>query len=213
MTKSVAIVDYGVSNLFNVSRMIEAQGAKALITKHPEEVLSADGVILPGVGAFPEAMRQLAANELIAPIQERAKQNKPILGICLGMQLLLTSSDEGGFTKGLNIIPGKVEKIPGTDLDGKVVKRPHIGWNRLYIKDAKSSDALLKELPDFPFVYFLHSFFPRLDDLSFGVAETLYGGRRFYTMIRSGAIVGCQFHPERSGEAGERMLSNFIDCL
>ena len=208
----VAVIDYGVGNLLSVSRALVHCGARVKVTADPAVILAADRVILPGVGAFANGMAALRASGLDRVVRQVAAAGMPLLGICLGMQLLLESSDEFGATDGLGLIPGQVLQIPSDASDGERNKIPHIGWNALTLPSGRSSwgDGLLDGLAAGEAMYFVHSFMAQPTDPAHRLADCLYGGIAVSAAVQRGAVLGCQFHPEKSGEAGLRVLSNFI---
>ena len=197
----IAVVDYGAGNLRSVELALERLGEPPCITRNPDELLAADGVILPGVGAFSEAMQALAASGVIPALQEVARQGTPLLGICLGMQALFEGSEEGPGVQGLGLIPGRVRRLPDCGL-----KIPHMGWNHLV--PAKGS-PLLKGLPEQPYVYFVHSFACEAADAADVLTVTSYGVA-FHSAVQRGNVMGMQFHPEKSGKAGAALLRNFL---
>ncbi|MBO6303116.1 MAG: imidazole glycerol phosphate synthase subunit HisH [Ruminiclostridium sp.] len=194
-----AIIDYGAGNLFSVKNALDYIGAPCTVTKDPSELESADRLILPGVGAFPDAMKALGETGLIPAIKEQAKK-KPLLGICLGMQMLFDKSFEFGETEGLGLIHGTVELMtpPGLLI-------PQIGWNRLIYNE---KCALLDGLGDEPYVYFVHSYAAKCASENVA-AYTDYGGN-VPACVFAGNVFGCQFHPEKSGETGLAILRNFL---
>jgi len=195
----IAIVDYGLGNLKSILYALERLGQEAVITSSVNQVASADGIILPGVGAFRRGMENLNKAALGAVLKESVKAGKPILGICLGMQLLFSQSSEHGKSSGLNIIPGKVERFaPG-------LKVPHMGWNQIH-KTRPSS--LLAGIPEGAFFYFAHSYYPIPADAGVSVGVTEYGGQ-FASAVELGRVFATQFHPERSGNLGLHVLENF----
>ena len=194
-----AIIDYGAGNLFSVKNALDYIGAESTVTKSAADLESADRIILPGVGAFPDAMKALGETGLIDTIKEQA-QKKPLLGICLGMQMLFDKSFEFGETDGLGLIPGTVELMTPPDL-----LIPQIGWNRLIYNE---KCALLDGLGDEPYVYFVHSYAAHCDGKNVA-AYTDYGGS-VPACVFSGNVYGCQFHPEKSGETGLTILRNFL---
>ena len=198
----IAIIDYGVGNLFSLSSSLKAVGADTVITGDPDKIKKADKLILPGVGAFGDAMNKLRADGLDRLIKNEAENGKPLLGICLGMQLLFDKSYEFGEYEGLGLIKGNV--VP---MEGRIpqkLKIPHIGWNALKIK--KKIPAF-SEIKDGDCVYFVHSFFA--DDCEESVAATTEYGIEITAAAANGNIVGCQFHPEKSGEIGLSILRAF----
>lgn len=196
----ISIVDYGVGNLKSLLNAFRFLGISCQLISTVEEVLRADKIVLPGVGAFRYAMDNINRLKFSNVLIERAAAKVPILGICLGMQLLFTQSDEGGTTSGLNLIGGEVKRFR-VDL-----KIPHIGWNEVLAKPTGSN--LLKDLPDSRFAYFVHSYFcePKYGDTV--IATTEYG-HRFPAIVAAENIFGVQFHPEKSQELGLQILKNF----
>ena len=210
--RNVTVVDYGVGNLLSVKRGLEKCGASVEITSNPKQILSADKVVFPGVGAFPNAMLALEELKLIEVMLELAELKKPILAICLGMQLLMEQSDEFRITKGLGIIPGVVTKIPNLVYGGIKLKIPHIGWNHLVKNRNEESwnGTVLEGTETDESVYFVHSYMVVPRDEKVRVADTIYGENRISAVIARDQIVGCQFHPEKSGKIGLKILENFI---
>lgn len=201
MTKMIAIIDYGMGNLRSVAKAFEKVGTKAIVTDDPEIISKADKLVVPGVGAFKDAMRELRARRLINPIKEFIKKGKPFLGLCLGLQLLFSESEEGGKNKGLDIIQGRVLKF-----SPKGLKVPHMGWNQIEIQN---SCPLLKGIPDETYVYFVHSYYAKPQDSSVVVAWTDYGVK-FPSVIWLKNIYAAQFHPEKSQSLGLKILRNFV---
>lgn len=208
----VAVIDYGVGNLLSVSRALVHCGARANVTADPAAILAAKRVILPGVGAFANGMAALRASGLDRVVRQVASVGTPLLGICLGMQMLLESSDEFGATDGLGLIPGRVVQIPSYTTTGGSHKIPHIGWNALVLPAGRSSwdGGLLDGIAAGEAMYFVHSFMAQPTDPAHRLADCLYGGLAVSAAVQRGSVLGCQFHPEKSGEAGLRVLSNFI---
>jgi imidazole glycerol-phosphate synthase subunit HisH len=196
---AIAILNYGMGNLRSVEKALERVGTTAVITADPGEARGADGVILPGVGAFPRAMeriRELGLDELVA---ERAAAGVPVLGICLGLQLLFDSTTELGGAEGLGLLPGPVEEIEAEGL-----KVPHIGWSPVrWERESRLAAGIENETP----FYFVHSFAPRPRDEA--VLGTAAYGSRFACAAERGSVFGVQFHPEKSSSAGLRLLDNF----
>jgi glutamine amidotransferase len=196
----LAIIDYKAGNLTSVVKALDALGVKdALVTARPEDVLAADRIILPGVGHF-AATRLLAQTGLTEAVREAIADKKPFLGICVGMQWLFEGSTEAPEVPGLGALPGICDRFPST------VKSPHVGWNSL---DISSNSRLLKNIPGNSFVYFTHSYRAPLSDAS--AASTEYGGT-FAAAVERDNVMGVQFHPEKSGDAGLQMLRNFLSC-
>jgi glutamine amidotransferase len=212
MSKSkVVIVDYGVGNLLSVQRAVEECGAEGITSSEPEFIAHADRVILPGVGAFANGMNALESLGLVEVIKAIAAGGIPLLGICLGMQLLLDESEEHGVTKGLGIIPGRVVPVPNVNPDGSPLKIPHIGWNSLVVVEGAAwNGTILQNSTHGDAVYFLHSFMAVPEDPSMRIADCLYGGNRIAAVIGHGNVVGYQFHPEKSGPIGLAILRKFL---
>ncbi len=198
----VAVIDYGMGNRRSVEKALEHVGAQATITNDHDELRRADGLVLPGVGAFPQAMRNLDALALPEVIRELANQGKPILGICLGMQLLFDTSEEMGGAAGLGLIGGEVTRLKDTRL-----RIPHIGWNEVRFQ---RPSPLTTELPPAgcPF-YHVHTFAARPRDPDDVIGSTEYG-ERFATVVGRQSVFGVQFHPEKSSRDGLRMLHSFV---
>ena len=197
MEPEIAIIDYGVGNLRSVSRGLEHGGAKPIITDDKKAVESSDGIVLPGVGAFGDAMKRLESfrDVLIESVGE-----KPILGICLGMQLYFTESEEDGVHEGLDLMKGKVVRLPQT------VKIPQMGWNSIEIK---KESPFLEGIKSGDYFYFVHSFYALpSEDVT---AATSYYGLEFPAIVQKGPLFATQFHPEKSGKAGLKILENFVN--
>jgi imidazole glycerol-phosphate synthase subunit HisH len=201
MLTMIGIVDYGMGNLFSVSKALERLGADYFISADSQELLAADALIVPGVGAFRDAMELLPKDT----IKEFAASGKPLLGICLGMQLLFEDSDENGLTEGLALLPGSVRRFPGQTKDGNTYKVPHMGWNRLQFVQ---SSPLLENL-DEDYVYFVHSYFVDAESSEVLLAKTDYHVQVAAVVGRDN-IFGMQFHPEKSGKLGMALLGNFL---
>ncbi len=198
----IAIIDYGVGNLGSVKNALDYLGLENKITSQPEEILSADKVILPGVGAFSDAMEAFLHLGLDKVLHQCIEQGKPILGICVGMQMLFEGSYEYGYHKGLAIFKGNIIRFDDTSY-----KVPHIGWNQ--IKAVKES-PLLKGVHD-EYVYFVHSY--HVDDSPFSIATTTYADTTFPCVVAKDNIYATQFHPEKSGSVGLKILKNFGDII
>ena len=211
VSNSVTILDYGIGNILSVSRGFEAIGAKVILASNIEGIYDAERLILPGVGAFAKGIEQLKKNNFDESIIDVANHCKPLLGICLGMQFLMDSSEEFGNTNGLGLIPGKVIPIPPQDIAGESLIVPHIGWNALETSFNKSWDnTLLANTPLKSNVYFVHSFFSKPNDDDHLLAHCIYGGNDLSAVISKDNVMGCQFHPEKSGEIGLNILKTFL---
>lgn len=198
----VALVDYGVGNLRSVMKALETTGAEVILTDDPAVVLSADKVVLPGVGAFSDGMDGMQKRGLVDAVHKIVERQIPLLGICLGMQLFFDKSSEMGESRGLGLIPGTVEQFACEGL-----KIPHTGWNQLHINH---TCAMFSELQQDSYVYFNHSYYCAPDDPAVNAAETDYG-IRFISAVQSGSIYGVQFHPEKSQGVGLSILKNFVE--
>jgi glutamine amidotransferase len=208
----VTIIDYGLGNLLSVQRGFERCGANVILTKNPDRILSSRRIVLPGVGAFANAMQELHRLELVEPLRELAYRQLPLLGICLGMQLLFDESEEYGVTLGLGMIPGRVIPIPAKTISGESHKVPHIGWNTLepVAHQEKWKNTVLADNIVEDSFYFVHSFMSMPSDLSHCLANCSFGGHLIPAVVRRDQITGCQFHPEKSGEVGLKILSRFL---
>lgn len=208
----VTIVDYGLSNLLSVQHAFARFGAQTLLTSDPAEVLRADALVLPGVGAFRDGMAGLERLGLIEPIRQKAAAGTPLLGICLGMQMLFDESEEFGLHEGLGLIPGRVVKIPDTDVDGSPQRVPHISWEPLYPGGGRADFAgtALAQLRAGEECYFIHSYEAKPLQDADRLAYTTYGGRQICAAATHGSVLGCQFHPEKSGEVGLKIIEEFL---
>jgi imidazole glycerol-phosphate synthase subunit HisH len=208
----VVVIDYGVGNLLSVRRGLEYCGARVTLTSEPERILAADRIVLPGVGAFANAMQTLWRLELVPVIREIGRRERALLCICLGMQLLLDESEEFGITEGLKLIPGRVIPVPSTTVAGAKQKIPHIGWNALQPSGASDGwrGTLLEDNTPGESAYFVHSFMAVPNDPKDRIADTLYGGHAVPAAIGRGRITGFQFHPEKSGKVGLKILRRFV---
>lgn len=211
MTKSVTIVDYGSGNIFSVTRALEHCGATVQLCGDPAGIESADRVVLPGVGAFADGMQGLRERALVEPLHRFVASGRPLLGICLGMQMLATHSDEFGQHAGLGLVPGRVVPVPAIDIEGRPQKVPHVGWVELtQPAAARWSGTMFESTPRHTSVYLVHSFHLVPDDPAHRLADCFYGGHRIAAAVQSGNTLGCQFHPEKSGEPGLHLLANFL---
>lgn len=198
---SLVIVDYGMGNLRSAQKGFEAAGIDAIVSGDPADVENADGVVLPGVGAFRDCMSNLTQARLIDPLQNAIREGRPFLGICLGMQLLLSLSEEFGLHQGLDVIRGRVVRFPSA----RNLKVPHMGWNRVC---QASSTPLLEGIPDGTYFYFVHSYYAVPDDPGVVAGWTEYG-TRFASVISTANVFATQFHPEKSDKWGIKVLGNF----
>lgn len=207
----ISIVDYGVGNLRSLLRAFEYFKSDAHITEDPGDLAESAGIVLPGDGAFAAGMSGLAVRGLKQTVVDFAQSKKPILGICLGAQILLSEGYEFGHHRGLGLIPGKVTRFP-KDVGEKI---PQIGWNRIYAPPGKSwAGMIFNGIGQGSNVYFIHSYIIEPEKKSGILAQTTYGGFQFCSAVGRGNIYGCQFHPEKSGEVGLSIIKNFINlCL
>ncbi|MGE7183762.1 imidazole glycerol phosphate synthase subunit HisH [Peribacillus sp. NPDC006672] len=203
----IGIVDYGMGNLFSVSKGLERLGADSFISDDPEELSKSKGIILPGVGSFRDAMGLLEKQKLDEFLKEYVAGGGYLLGICLGMQLLFDESEENGPTKGLSLIPGKVVRFKGVDVNDQVYKVPHMGWNRLEFKNSSPVNVGLEE----EHVYFVHSYYVDTD-VSFITASATYDVE-VPAIVGKGNVFGMQFHPEKSGQMGMSLLRNYLSLV
>ena len=202
----IAIIDYGVGNLFSLCSSLKSIGAEAVVTPDPSVIRATDRVILPGVGAFADAAEKLRATGLDQVLLEEAARGKKIMGICLGMQMLFEESHEYGIHKGLGLIPGRVVPMAGYIPEG--LKIPHIGWNPLILK-GESKHPLLKYVNEGDCVYFVHSYFAA--DCTESVIATAEYGKELTAAVAKDNVMGCQFHPEKSGGVGLSILKAFCE--
>ena len=211
LSKKITIIDYGCGNILNLARAIKFIGYEVDITHDKNKIINSSHVVLPGVGAFGNAMKQIEKYNLHSTILEYAKSNKPLLGICLGMQILLTVSYEFGVHKGLGLIEGKVIKI--SNEKNKEIKIPHIGWNEIYPNNNKKEwkNKILKNVLIGKSFYFVHSFVGQTKNLNSTVAICNYFNIPIPAIVSINNIFGCQFHPEKSGDNGLTVLKNFCE--
>lgn len=201
----IAIIDYGAGNIQSVSKALAHIGCEAFITRDKDKILKADGAVLPGVGSFGDTIDTMTEYGIKDTVIEYTKSGKPFLGICLGLQLLFPKSEESPDAEGLGIFDGSITKIPS----GDGLKIPHIGWNSL---DIKKNDGLFKGIGKNPYVYFVHSYFLNASDKSIVSAQTEYGVT-IDAAVEKGNVYATQFHPEKSGETGLKILRNFADIV
>lgn len=199
----IAIVDYDMGNLRSVEKAFLKLGLEAKVTRSPKEILNSSHVVLPGVGAFKDCMRNLDQYGLIDPLLKSIEAGKPFLGICLGLQLLFEESSEFGVHKGLGVLKGRVVRFPSAGAEG--LKVPHMGWNSI---NKKKESPLMNGIPEGEYFYFVHSYYAAPEDAGATLTTTDYG-LEFVSSIAKDNITACQFHPEKSQKAGLRVLKNF----
>lgn len=206
----IVILDYGIGNIRSIKNAIIKIGGQAIVSRDFDVIKNAAGLIIPGVGAFQHGMNNLKKYNLVEQICNYANTGKPVLGICLGMQLMLSSSDENGFCAGLNLIPGAVKKIYLTQ--DNIHRLPHIRWSRVLPLDGRSwdEDRLGKNNLN-QYFYFVHSYMAQPNDIKHILAITKYGNVEITAVINKDNVMGCQFHPEKSGEQGLNILKNFLN--
>jgi len=200
MPPNVVIVDYGAGNLRSVARAVAHVGHEPSVTSDPRDLAGADALIVPGVGAAADTMRNLRAGGMVEPVGEYIASGRPFFGVCMGQQALLSVSEEGGEHECLGIIPGRVKKLPGGQ------KVPHMGWNN--VRQTRPH-RIFEGIPDGSYFYFVHSYYPEPADPAVVIGETDYGVT-FASVLARDNIVATQFHPEKSGEMGLRMYANFL---
>lgn len=214
MPRRVTVVDYGMGNLLSVSRALEHCGAEVELASEPAAVADAEALVLPGVGAFADGMRGLQERGLVEPIRDYAASGRPLLAICLGMQMLMGRSTEFGVHDGLGVIDGTVEALPATSAEGRPQKVPHIGWSPLRRSNgAEWTGTPLETIEEGEPFYFVHSYAAVPERPAELLAVSEYGGRPVAAVVARDAIVGTQFHPEKSGPAGLALLRGFTRSL
>ncbi len=200
--KKILIIDYKSGNLFSVNQALTNIGLNVLISSNADDIASADAIVLPGVGAFGDAMNNLHNFNLVQPIKQFVESGKPFLGICLGLQLLFTESEEFGYTKGLNLVKGKVKRFNMNNNAGENRKIPQIAWNKINrINDNTWDNTPLQGIKDGEFMYFVHSFYVEPEE-PVALSETNYDGQTYVSSIQKKNIFACQFHPEKSAQEG-----------
>ena len=199
----IGIIDYDAGNLRSVEKALQYLGKETIVTRDSEQIRKADKVILPGVGAFGDAMKKLQEYHLDTLIHEIADSGKPLLGICLGLQLLFEESEESPGVEGLGILEGKIRRIP----EGEGLKVPHIGWNSLHLEH---NGRLFRNIPENSYVYFVHSYYLEAKDPEIVKASTEYGVH-IHASVEKNNLFACQFHPEKSSETGLQILKNFAE--
>jgi imidazole glycerol-phosphate synthase subunit HisH len=213
-SRSVTIIDYGRGNLLSVARALESCGAKVILAKDTDAIRSADRLLLPGVGAFGDALTALRRNDSDQAIYDFVQTGQPFFGICIGMQLMFDESDEFGKNLGLGLLQGRVTAIPRTTTDGVRHKVPHTGWNKLLPVDSgvQWKNSIFSNIKPESWVYFIHSFTATPANDNVRLADTYYGGCRISAAVVKDNMLGTQFHPEKSGEVGLAVIRNFLEA-
>jgi glutamine amidotransferase len=214
--KQVAVIDIKMGNLFSVKHACEFAGLEPVITTDISTILESRALILPGVGAFGDAMNTLGEMDLLKPIKEFVESGRPMMGICLGMQLLFTESNEFGPHRGLGIIEGSVIKFPSKNQQNETIKVPHVGWSGIFQSDFSRKDWVnspLDKIRNGEFMYFVHSFYPIPQNQNIILSTTSYEGTKFCSSVQLGNVFACQFHPEKSGRAGIYIYKNWADMI
>ncbi|MFM9951284.1 MAG: imidazole glycerol phosphate synthase subunit HisH [Saprospiraceae bacterium] len=208
--KSVSIIDYGMGNLLSMQRALEKNGAVVLIASNPEQILQAEKLVLPGVGAFPDGMQELEKRDMVQAIREFVKSGKTLLGVCLGMQMLFERSEEMRLTSGLGLIQGKVVKFPEQQRDGSLNKIPHVAWTRIEPAEIPWEQTFLKATAQGAYMYFVHSYYAVPSSMSDILTLSPFGDSHFCSAARYENVWGTQFHPEKSGEVGLKLFKEFL---
>ncbi len=203
---TLAVIDYDMGNLHSACKGLEKAGATPKITYNPQDIMAADGVVLPGVGSFDPAMHHIRERHLEAPIKEAIASGKPFLGICVGMQILFATSEEGK-EPGLGIIPGQVRRFQSEP----EITIPHMGWNQLELQQPQLQ--LWQDLPPNPYLYFVHSYYVEPQDISINAATVTHGSQTVTAAIARDNLIAVQFHPEKSADNGLQILSNFVTLV
>lgn len=206
----IAIIDYEIGNVKSIINAFKKIGIDTILTRDKDSIMNSEGLILPGVGAFSHGMENLHKYNLVEIIYDFVKTKKPFMGICLGMQMLMDESEEFGNTKGLGLISGKVMKLPENDN----WKLPHISWNEIYKNEISWENTILQDIEEKTDMYFVHSYAVTTEDRSNILSITEYSSYKFCSSVKNNNIYGCQFHPEKSGEKGLKIINNFVNlCM
>lgn len=208
INNKVVIIDYGLGNLFSVKQACQSVGLNVNISNIKAEILNADALILPGVGAFIEAMSNLEKLDLVDVIKEVVLKGKPFFGICLGMQLIFTKSEEFGSGNGLNLLPGVIKKFPSI-YNGSALKVPQISWNNIYAEKQNWKETPLLNINENEYMYFIHSYYVQPDNMDVVLAKTNYEGLEYCSAVLNNNIFATQFHPEKSSEKGINIYKNW----
>lgn len=212
MSRKIVIIDYSLGNIFSVQQAFSWCGAETAVSHDPDQIKGADAIVLPGVGAFAEAMNYLREHKLDAAIKESVEKGKPFLGICLGMQLLFDHSEEFQMTEGLGLIKGEIRKFRSSD--NTKLHVPQVGWNTINPPKNKNWDnTVIKNMAPDSYVYFVHSYYSVPENKNEILTETTYGGITYCSAVHSKNIIATQFHPEKSGEAGLSIYKNWLNTI
>jgi len=208
--KRVSIIDYGMGNLLSMQRALEKKGARVLIASNPEQILQAEKLVLPGVGAFPDGMGELEKRNMVGAIHEYVKSGKILLGVCLGMQMLFEESEEIQPTSGLGLIQGKVVKFPEKQQNGSNNKIPHVAWTQIEPTEIPWEQTFLRSVTPGTFLYFVHSYYALPVSKLNLLAQSPFGDLHFCSAVIHENVWGTQFHPEKSGEEGLNLIKQFL---
>ncbi len=211
----LVIVDYNLSNLFSVQHAFECLGYTPLVTSNKKDINDADALILPGVGAFAAAMENLHQLDLVEPIKDFVASGKDFMGVCLGMQLLFSESEEFGLTKGFDFIKGSIKKFPVITATNEKLKVPHVCWNKIYGPDngVNWKKSPLRGIKEGAYMYFVHSFYADSEEGSSVLTKTTYGDIEYCSSVLKNNVFATQFHPEKSGEEGLNIYKNWLECI
>lgn len=212
-TPRIQIIDYGLGNLFSIDQACHKVGMEPFVSASPADLTTADGIILPGVGAFGMAMDRLTAHGFVEPLREVVQSGKPLMGICLGMQLLFDESEEFGTHSGLGLLSGKIRRIPEQFEAERRLRVPNVGWNRVHFPEGVKDREVDSGIVDGAYMYFVHSFYVDPADSADCLLTTQYGQLRYCCATRKGSILGVQFHPEKSGPAGLKLYENWARTI
>tara|TARA_B100000242_G_C42937436_1_gene434744 strand:+ start:229 stop:864 length:636 start_codon:yes stop_codon:yes gene_type:complete len=204
----ISVIDYGIGNVRSILEAFKNESADVTLTSNKSEIIKSDGLVIPGVGSFSHGMENLISYDLVDTIKEYTSSNKPLLGICLGMQLLFEESEEFGHTLGLGLIKGKVVELPTNDNQNE--KLPHVSWNEINSKNVNWDKTILENIDEGSDMYFVHSFVAQPKDTNQILSLTEYSNHHFCSSVKKDNIYGCQFHPEKSGASGLQIINNFI---
>ena len=213
MTKKVVIIDYGLSNLLSITRAFEHIGVETEVTEDPKKLATADRIVLPGVGAFPLGIAELKKRGFFDEIKNSLeKKETPILGICLGMQMMLTKGFEIEETEGLDLVEGEIIKLPATNTDGSKNKVPHVAWSQIYAPEGRTwNNSIFNNNHEQQYMYFVHSYYANTANKADVLSYTNFGDIKFTSAFQKDNIFGTQFHPEKSGENGLNILRVFVE--